>query len=52
MPKLIPLEFQELPGFQQESVGDSKDLNLHEEVLPLEKMMVLCSKYMASRLNI
>jgi hypothetical protein len=26
LPKLIPLEFQELSGFWQESVGDSKDL--------------------------
>ena len=26
MPKLIPTEFRELTGFQQESVEDSKDL--------------------------
>jgi hypothetical protein len=26
LPKLIPPEFRELPGFWQESVGDSKDL--------------------------
>jgi len=26
VPKLIPMEFRELTGFQQESVEDSKDL--------------------------
>jgi hypothetical protein len=32
LPKLIPPEFRELPGFWQESVGDSKDLKLSTKV--------------------